>query len=709
MTARESLGTAKHYFLDRYRRHGLRDVTLIAALALGATAIDIYLSIQIGLLARPPYYDGIGYMLDAKNLFYRLGHYQLDLPFLILHPSALVNTLDLNPIVPLWQTLMCVSFLLLGESEWQSYTVRFWPTFLLLLLVFWAVRHRCSTRVAWVAVFFTVFLPTVSVNLRYAALNSPASIASAAFTGFAPNFSEWYLADLRPDLLFAVLLLWTVVPLLEHAERLDRRIWLVSGASAGLAILAKSSTLFELLLAWLFVLTYVFILNRRRLLATMLTSLWSLVPFMIIVTPWIFACGTSAIGYFLANFSSLLWSEPHATLLSETIYYWRLFPDHLGQFEGWVMLGIGLTLSFTTVRKGSKHDWSRVVGYIGLSAALYGSVSLAPAKNYFLGLPYYLLLWLFSWTMLAAFFKRWARPRNTRVLIVVLLVCLYAGSDVICAVHGLQNLPTAELRAARENRQLTQQIAMDLRAVLTDNDTFVWAPAFGYPAALLYYMVNTTDHYPQPTYFDYSKSPDQFVNASVKRSRAVLVYDEDIEIVAQYVDVHPVSRPYFRAIAEWVRQHESSYTLLRTYHLNAIERYLALRLYVKGPNAARDMTVGVDSWLPVVAERQSGPLINALLANAKNAGERIVLEKGERGEIYNIAARNEKKNTEIAKKVLRCLSLPEKMIQFVNDRSGHDFRYSLHCGKIQRLGWRTQVDFAEGLRKTIDWHAANRW
>jgi dTDP-glucose 4,6-dehydratase len=85
-----------------------------------------------------------------------------------------------------------------------------------------------------------------------------------------------------------------------------------------------------------------------------------------------------------------------------------------------------------------------------------------------------------------------------------------------------------------------------------------------------------------------------------------------------------------------------------------------------------------------------------------------VLENGTSGQIYNVAACNEKKNIDIAKDILRHLSLPETMIQSVKDRPGHDFRYSLDCGKIRRLDWRPQVDFAEGLRKTIDWYAANK-
>jgi len=87
-----------------------------------------------------------------------------------------------------------------------------------------------------------------------------------------------------------------------------------------------------------------------------------------------------------------------------------------------------------------------------------------------------------------------------------------------------------------------------------------------------------------------------------------------------------------------------------------------------------------------------------------------VLEKGENRQVYNIGGGNERKNIDIAKEILRCLSLPEAMIEFIGDRPGHDFRYSLSCDKIHRLGWKPQVGFEEGLQKTIDWYKANkRW
>lgn len=86
-----------------------------------------------------------------------------------------------------------------------------------------------------------------------------------------------------------------------------------------------------------------------------------------------------------------------------------------------------------------------------------------------------------------------------------------------------------------------------------------------------------------------------------------------------------------------------------------------------------------------------------------------VLGKGEKGQIYNIAGGNEKKNIDIAKEILRTLSLPDTMIEYVADRLGHDFRYSLNCEKIHRLGWKPQVQFEDGLQRTIDWYRSNEW
>jgi len=89
----------------------------------------------------------------------------------------------------------------------------------------------------------------------------------------------------------------------------------------------------------------------------------------------------------------------------------------------------------------------------------------------------------------------------------------------------------------------------------------------------------------------------------------------------------------------------------------------------------------------------------------------LVLHKGRVGEIYNIGAGNEKPNIWITKEILKLLDKPESMIEPVEDRLGHDRRYSVDCTKLKKdLGWETQYDFEEALKKTVNWYAANeKW
>jgi dTDP-glucose 4,6-dehydratase len=88
-----------------------------------------------------------------------------------------------------------------------------------------------------------------------------------------------------------------------------------------------------------------------------------------------------------------------------------------------------------------------------------------------------------------------------------------------------------------------------------------------------------------------------------------------------------------------------------------------------------------------------------------------VLKKGEPGEIYNVSAGNEIPNIEIAKSILAKLNKPENLITFVEDRPGHDTRYSLDSTKIQsKLGWQPTCSFKEGLESTVQWYVENeKW
>ena len=86
----------------------------------------------------------------------------------------------------------------------------------------------------------------------------------------------------------------------------------------------------------------------------------------------------------------------------------------------------------------------------------------------------------------------------------------------------------------------------------------------------------------------------------------------------------------------------------------------------------------------------------------------LVLAKGKRGDIINVGSGNEMPNIEIAKRILKHMNKPETLIKFVEDRPGHDFRYSLNWDKIRSMGWKPKVKFDDGLKATIDWYVSNK-
>lgn len=87
----------------------------------------------------------------------------------------------------------------------------------------------------------------------------------------------------------------------------------------------------------------------------------------------------------------------------------------------------------------------------------------------------------------------------------------------------------------------------------------------------------------------------------------------------------------------------------------------------------------------------------------------VVGRKGKCGEIYNVASGNEKTNIEITRLILKEMNKSESLIQYVEDRPGHDRRYSLDIAKIKRLGWNPKHTFEEAMRMTIKWYLKNEW
>ncbi len=87
---------------------------------------------------------------------------------------------------------------------------------------------------------------------------------------------------------------------------------------------------------------------------------------------------------------------------------------------------------------------------------------------------------------------------------------------------------------------------------------------------------------------------------------------------------------------------------------------------------------------------------------------KMALLDGKSGESYNISANNEVDNLTIVKKILQIMDKSENLIEFVEDRPGHDFRYSMSSKKISdKLDWKMKTSFGEGLEKTVQWYLDN--
>ena len=91
------------------------------------------------------------------------------------------------------------------------------------------------------------------------------------------------------------------------------------------------------------------------------------------------------------------------------------------------------------------------------------------------------------------------------------------------------------------------------------------------------------------------------------------------------------------------------------------------------------------------------------------SGVHLVLHEGAPGEIYNIGAGNETPNRVLVDKLLALLGKDESSVDYVEDRLGHDRRYSVDIAKITALGWTKQRTLDEALEETVDWYRANDW
>ena len=87
----------------------------------------------------------------------------------------------------------------------------------------------------------------------------------------------------------------------------------------------------------------------------------------------------------------------------------------------------------------------------------------------------------------------------------------------------------------------------------------------------------------------------------------------------------------------------------------------------------------------------------------------LIAKKGLSGETYNISSWNEISNRNIVEKILQKMEKSTDLIEFVDDRPGHDKRYSINSSKIEKtIGWKPTYTFDDALKETVNWYLENK-
>ncbi len=90
------------------------------------------------------------------------------------------------------------------------------------------------------------------------------------------------------------------------------------------------------------------------------------------------------------------------------------------------------------------------------------------------------------------------------------------------------------------------------------------------------------------------------------------------------------------------------------------------------------------------------------------AGIELVLREGEAGEIYNVGGGDERENQEVAQRIVELTECDPALVRTVDDRPGHDRRYSLDTTKLRGLGWKPGHSFEDGVAETVSWYREHR-
>jgi hypothetical protein len=521
-----------------------------AATAAVVVALDAWFASRVGSLSRPPDYDGVTYMVSAQQTYGMLT---------ALHVRAAAHIAN-STIAPLWTALISVHYLVFGPGFVQAFASRFWPTALLLALVYWIVDGRAGRRLAIAAVVLTALLPIVSAAVRSSSWELLSGPVSYDF--------EFGLDDLRPDFMTAVLALWSVAAIAEHSAAPRRSGYLVSAFFAAAAVLFKQSTSPLALAAWGTAVAVAWFVHRRDV-SVLRLSLISAAVLVALVGPWaVFAGGARRVIDYL-YITEVTYGGAYGTAESvpqRLTYFPSLFPFQLGHVEVWLVVAAALVLLLAMARRmlGASE-----LTYFAVAILFYVVLSLPTSRNSHLGIWISLALWIFAWAGIARLVAaRWpsALPDVSRTALAVTAV--YAAVVYGLGAYAIAAWPASDLQTNAQKVAVTSGIAQELsRHHVGSGRCFTYAPGPGWPGSIEFLLMDRQGRSPTATAteVDISKTTVADYVAAAQRCDAFVVYQEPISAVARAFYAPPVYQPYFEAVADWVKSPGSGYSMVRSW------------------------------------------------------------------------------------------------------------------------------------------------
>jgi hypothetical protein len=448
-----------------------------------AFACEAYVAIAIGH-AENLGYDGIAYANHA-----RMQYYQFDAFW--SRPSAYLLQFY-SYIAGLWSAFIVLTYALVGVGEVQAYFSGFWGMLFFVVLVVWLVRVLGSRPLSILLGAATALLP----------FNSPAaSMAIAWLLGLDPA-PRSVLADLRPDRLAHVFLLWSVLPLLMHRRDVCWSSMGVTGIACAASVLTKGSTSPISVGCW--GLTIFFALAQQRPVFSRKITFrvaFGVLVFGAALLPWYRAGGFENVAeYFRNTYLLKPFYEKSATTGALQHFPFTQYLSLAGYYFTWpVFVAVCATTAWGAVKALQAREPAAMPVLSGLALVAAGVVLALlsqPLSNAYLVMPLYFLLWT-AFVAAAAVVWRTLGERAKKLGVAAMLFLLAVPA---AAVAGVWAWPQDDLRRQGLNRALMLQITSDLRRHLSNRDAFAsLALSSGFP--LIFQFRMTTDSTGAPVTF----------------------------------------------------------------------------------------------------------------------------------------------------------------------------------------------------------------